>query len=446
MLVAINACTTDDLDPTLEQNKLVEVDIKSDNNVYAILKGALSRLTATGYYGRDYIINNEVRTDNCFSNGNSGRFSTQAALDYNANTGFFWDEAFRVIASVNLIIAQVPEDLEGDKDYIKHMQGQAYVIRALVHFDLLKQYGQMNAGGTLGVPYVSEFATTLNAAKVNITPARKPVDECVTLIMADLAKGFDMMDVKYDISKTFINKFAAKAIESNVALYFKMWDKAITAAEAVIGSGKYSIIAKDNFVKSFEESPVVPNSIFELAFNDTDTRGINGLAYIYRGTSYGDVQVIDEVANIFHVDDVRKGILGFEGVRLRNMGKYPDMLGIDNVFIIRYEEIILNYAEALLEKGEAAKALAQLNLIASNRGIPAYTTVTKDIILDERRKELMFEGKRFDDLMRTGSDIKKYSSQQNFKATIPYGDFRLAFPIPKAEMDANSNMVQNAGY
>ncbi len=87
-----------------------------------------------------------------------------------------------------------------------------------------------------------------------------------------------------------------------------------------------------------------------------------------------------------------------------------------------------------------------MNLLAAQRGIAPYTTVTKQIILDERRKEFIFEGKRFDDLMRTESDIVKFSLQQNFAATIPYGDHRLAWPIPKAEMDANSNMVQNTGY
>ncbi|MEH6408533.1 MAG: RagB/SusD family nutrient uptake outer membrane protein, partial [Leeuwenhoekiella sp.] len=140
----ISSCTTDDLDPSTEQNKPVEGGITTVSNVYGLLKGAYSSLTASGYYGRDYIIDNEVRTDNAFSNGNSGRFTTEASLTYNANTGYFWDEAYQAIASANIIIAQDPASLTGDLDYLTHMQGQAYAIRALVHFDLLKQYGQIN--------------------------------------------------------------------------------------------------------------------------------------------------------------------------------------------------------------------------------------------------------------------------------------------------------------
>ncbi|QGY47368.1 RagB/SusD family nutrient uptake outer membrane protein [Maribellus comscasis] len=439
LLVSINACTTDDLDPSLEQNKLIQGGITSVDNLYAILKGSLSRMTESAYYGRDIIVNNEVRTDNCFSNGNSGRFITQASFNYNANTGYFWDEAYEAIAGLNIIINGVDlNELEGDLDYGSHLQGQAYALRALVHFDLLKQYGQQHVGGTLGVPYVTEFKGE------DLLPARKTVEETKQLILGDLETAFNMMsDDYYDSSKEFPSKYVAKAIESNVATYFGMWDRAISASEEVINSGAYNIIPAADFLTQWENDGS-SNSIFELAFNETDNQGINGLAYIYRGSSYGDVQVIDGVEDIYEVGDVRAGILGYEDDMLRNMGKYPDNQGYDNVPVIRYEEIILNYAEALLETG--GDALTQINKITSNRGATAYETVTKDDVINERRKEFLFEGKRYDDLLRTGSDIEKISIQQNFAATIPYGDHRLAWPVPKAEIDANSNMVQNEGY
>ncbi|GAB7087962.1 RagB/SusD family nutrient uptake outer membrane protein [Marinifilum fragile] len=439
LFFAVNACTTDDLDPSLEQNKLINGGITSADNLYAIIKGSYSILTDAAYYGRDYIINNEVRSDNCFSNGNSGRFTTQAGFKYSENTGYFWDEAYEAIAGANIIISQVPADLEGDESYIKHLQGQAYALRALVHFDLLKQYGQQHTGGTLGVPYVTEFKGE------NLIPARNTVEECKTKIMGDLDMAFDLMDGSYS-STEFLTKYAAKALQSRVAVYFGMWPEAIAACEAVIDSENYSIIPASDYVKHWTADQSA-NSIFELAFNSSDNQGINGLAYIYRttgGGSYGDVQVIDEVADLYEDGDVRAGILGWEDSMLRNIGKYPNNKGEDNVIVMRYEEVILNYAEALYETG--GDALTQMNLITSNRGASAYTSVSKDDILNERRKEFIFEGHRFEDLVRFGKDIEKISLQQNFAATIPYGDYRLSWPIPKAEMDANSNMVQNKGY
>jgi starch-binding outer membrane protein, SusD/RagB family len=440
--ISFTSCSTDDLDPSLEQNKSVEGSIVDVNNIYGILKGAYSQMTVSGYYGRDIIITNEVRTDNCFSNGNSGRFTTQASFTYTANTGYFWDEAYSTIARANIIIGTDVSTLTGDQDFGLHMQGQAYAMRALAHFDLVRQYGQQHTGGTLGVPYVTEFKGD------NLYPARNTVTEVKDLIMADLATAFSLMDDSYyDASKEFMSKYTAKALESRVAVYFGDWPAAKLAAEAVIGSNLYSVIAEGDYVASWGQDGS-SNSIFELAFNNTDNQGINGLAYIYRttgGGSYGDVQVLDDVINLYESGDVRANILGYEGTMLRNMGKFPDNQGYDNVSIIRYEEVILNYAEALLET--SGDALTEINKITSKRGASAYTApLTKEDILNERRKELIFEGFRYDDLLRTGQDIEKISIQQNFLATIPYGDPRLAWPIPQSEMDANSNMVQNTGF
>jgi hypothetical protein len=440
--ISFTSCSTDDLDPSLEQNKSVEGSIVDVNNLYGILKGAYSQMTVSGYYGRDIIITNEVRTDNCFSNGNSGRFTTQASFTYDANTGYFWDEAYSTIARANIIIGTDVSTLTGDQDFGVHMQGQAYAMRALAHFDLLRQYGQQHTGGTLGVPYVTEFKGE------DLYPARNTVTEVKDLIMADLATAFSLMDDSYyDASKEFMSKYTAKALESRVAVYFGDWPAAKLAAEAVIGSNLYSVIAEGDYVASWGQDGS-SNSIFELAFNNTDNQGINGLAYIYRttgGGSYGDVQVLDDVINLYESGDVRANILGYEGTMLRNMGKFPDNQGYDNVSIIRYEEVILNYAEALLET--SGDALTEINKITSKRGASAYTApLTKEDILNERRKELIFEGFRYDDLLRTGQDIEKISIQQNFLATIPYGDPRLAWPIPQSEMDANSNMVQNTGF
>ena len=265
--------------------------------------------------------------------------------------------------------------------------------------------------------------------------------------MDDLTMAFSLMsDSYYDSSKEFISKYAAKAIESRVAIYFGDWPTAKLASEAVIGSGLYSIIPAADYVASFNQNSS-SNSIFELAFNLADNQGNNSLGTIYKlgaTGSYGDVQVIDETLDIFESGDVRADILGYEGLMLRNLYKYPDLNGVNNVNLIRYEEVVLNYAEALLEGG--GDALTQVNKLRLQRGVAALTSVSKDDILDERRKELMFEGFRYDDLLRTGQDITKFSLQQNIAATIPYGDDRMAYPIPAGEMNANSNMVQNDGY
>ena len=440
--VALSSCTTSDLDPSLEQQKEAEFAFNTVGDVEAVLKGMYNRMTASGYYGRDYIVTNEVRTPNTWANGKSGRFVTEATLAYGPNNGFIWSEAYGVIAVANLIINIDVSTLEGDQEYAKHMQGQAYAARALAHFDLLKVYGQryIDEGTDLGVPYITEFKGD------NEIPARATVDENITSIMSDLQTGYDLMSEDYfDSSKERMSKYTAPALASRVAVYFGKWPEARDNAKLVIESEKYSIVSAENLGAAWSNDSA-PNSIFELAYSDVDNVGIDGLSYIYRGTSYGDISVTQDVFdNLYEGDDVRADLLGTEtvsgNVRLRNMGKYQGYAS--NVPIIRYEEVVLNYAEALFELGEG-DPLKWLNMIPEHRDADTYATATKENILEERRKEFLFEGLYFWDLLRTGSDIIRLQSDQPIN--IPSGDHRLVFPIPYIELDANSNIEQNPGY
>lgn len=439
------SCTTDDLDPTLAQEKESSNAILTVEDMNIMVLGAYNRMTQSAYYGRDYIVTNEVRTPNAYTNSNSGRFTTEATFQQLPNASFIWDEAYAVIASANVVINTDITTLtasgggEPDLELAKHLQGEAYAIRALVHFDLLKTYGEQFVGGDLGVPYVTEFLGE------DQLPSRGTIAENKAMIYSDLQTAFEMMSEDYfDASKETISKYVAPGIESRVAVFFGDWERARDAAKLVIDSNKYAIVDAENFVQSFAVDGSV-NSMFELAYSDVDNEGNGSLAFIYRGTSYGDISVTDEAFTMYESeDDVRTDILGTETLRVgeqnRNMGKYPERSS--NVDVIRYEEVILNYAEALYELGEG-DPLMWLNMIPEHRNANTYDAATKENILEERREEFAFEGLYYWDLLRTGQDIVRVGNQE---ITVPYGDFRLAYPIPFIELDANSNIEQNPGY
>lgn len=445
LLGSFQSCTEDDLDPTLSQDKAVETSIQSTEDLQGIVFGAYDRLSDNNYYGRDFIIYGEIRSDNAFSNGKSGRFLTPAAMamgDTDAYPRDTWAQMYRVIASANIIIGQDLATIEGEETEKTHIVGQAYAIRALAHFDALKLFGQQHvSGGTLGIPYIFEYKGE------NLLPTRNTVGEVKSFIEADLDMALSLMSPSLnDSSKQTISTYAVNALKSRVAIYFEDWGTAKTACEAVINSNQYSIVSDSNYASTWSTDSAV-NSIFELAFSSTDNQNINGLSYMYRGENYGDVQALEDILSIFDVNDVRVApeMIGYQNGKLRNVGKYPSLDYSDNVSLIRYEEIILNYAEALFELGDSS-ALGVLNMITSNRNANAYTTINKTNILQERRRELCFEGFRFDDLARTGSDIPLVSVFEQTHGGPTYGSFNYAFPIPNAELNANSNMVQNIGY
>lgn len=457
------SCSDEALEPTLT----IEGDINNIStlsDMQGIIYSVYDRMTQTSYYGRDFIIYGEVRADNCWANGSSGRFLPPAQMSMLTTDGYAtgtWQDIYEVIASCNAIIntdktyiTGVDIDLELD-----HIYGQAYAMRALAHFDLLKLYGQQHTGGSLGVPYIKHFASDISSfGSDEIAPPRNTVAECKGFIEDDLAMALTLLDESLnDASKQTVSTFAVYGIMSRVGLYFGEWADVVTAAEAIINSGNYTIVAAADLV-DFWAADGGSSSIFELASNGTDNNNINGIQQIYRGDSYGDIEVLPELVTIFDAADVR-GSLPMLGINpdpsdpyLRNMGKYPSANFDNNIALVRYEEVILNYAEALFElsqAGIAGDALYYLNLVPNERNVPVgslYVTATKANILLERRKELCFEGFRFDDLARTGSDIPVVDAFLQTHGGPAYGSFNFAFPIPANEMNSNGNMVQNTGY
>lgn len=140
------------------------------------------------------------------------------------------------------------------------------------------------------------------------------------------------------------------------------------------------------------------------------------------------------------------------------MSKYSYQDGdamLSSPVVCRWAEVILNRAEAYAHLGQDAKALEDVNAIRTRAGIPAegmfaagkmhgYASVL-DVVLDERRLELAFEGHRLFDLIRNKKDIdRKYPGAQPWEI-VPYYDNRLQYPIPNNEWTV-SGIEQNPGY
>jgi hypothetical protein len=447
-----SSCSKESLEPSMEQDKNVEGSITKAEDVWGILLGAYNRMTHTNYYGRDLIIYGEIRSDNAFSNGNSGRFINPGRMVMTVSDAYAqdtWTKMYQVVASCNILIGLDPDAIEGDLAEINHYIGQAYALRAMAHFDLLKLYGQqhVSGGGNVGIPYVKTYKGE------DLAPSRDDVGTVKSNIESDLATSLSMMSAALnDPSHCYLTTWGAYALQARVALYFGEFSKVITACEAIINdpSNEFVIIPEGEFISSWfvKESP---NSIFELAFSTTDNMNINGLSQIYRGAAYGDIQALEDLQSIFDDGDVRADTNfmigpGAETGLLRNIGKYPSPDYSDNVNLIRYEEVILSYAEALIEEGRAGDALVQMNLITANRGAQPWTEATIDNVMTERRRELCFEGFRFDDLARRGMDIPLVNDLEQTHGGPAYGSYNYAFPIPEVEINANSNVNQNQGY
>lgn len=111
--------------------------------------------------------------------------------------------------------------------------------------------------------------------------------------------------------------------------------------------------------------------------------------------------------------------------------------------VFRYSDVLLMQAEAILRggTGTAVDALALVNSIRVNRNVSALAALTLDNLLDERARELYWEGWRRQDLIRFGKFLLAWQE----KAADP--DPRtLVYPIPSQQIAVNPNLKQNPGY
>ena len=123
--------------------------------------------------------------------------------------------------------------------------------------------------------------------------------------------------------------------------------------------------------------------------------------------------------------------------------------------LLRWAEIVLNRAEANAKLGNDVAALNDVNAIRQRAGLSGtelfaagnmhgYTNVL-DVVLDERRMELAFEGHRRNDVYRNKLDMdRRYPGTQPWEV-IKYTDDKIQYPIPYNERSV-SGIPQNPGY
>lgn len=440
------------LSPSVDQNKPTASAVQNVSDLEAVVYGAYDDLNRVQLYGRDFYVSGDVMSDNAFSNGNSGRFINQDVFNFTVQSGYalgVWDVHYETIAGANLAIGA---DLESSAE-VDHLKGQAYAIRALSHMNLLLAFGQQYVSGgdpANGIPYKLRYLTADEASGDDFIPGRDAIADVWANIEADLDSAVTFLDSSSDVA-TELDYWGARALQTRYYLHAEQYPQVVTIAEDIINNSGYSIVGADALVDLWE-SGSGPNSLFELAFTTTDRLGTDNIARIYRDTNYGDVEVTDDLYNAHAADDVRLNLYSSDGEEHRMVSKYSDELGSDNVRVIRFAEVVLNYAEALANGASGAMTTTEaLNMLADNRyenGSPYSTTnpATIDDVLLERRLELAMEGHRLYDLLRTDRDIAIGDQESNRTSAITFGSYLVALPIPDAEMRANSNMVQNEGY
>jgi len=453
ILLGTVSCSKEFLGADLQTTKKFEDGIKTATDLHNLVKGVYNRMNESDYYGRNFLMYGEVRSDNAWNDEGTGRFVDQSRFDMisnDADARDTWSLMYRCIQLCNVVINDV--NAEGDADEIKYYKGQAYALRALVYFDLNRLYGQKYVGATspLGVPIVTEFSNTASVAG----PSRSTWAQVNTQIEADFNSALanmgsnDYSDGKYEITKD-----AVTALLGRHYLYTGQNVLAATTLKPLIISNNYKLIGHALYAGSWALDET-QESIFEFAYTDVDYHGTTSYTYMWEKDGYKDVFGTVDLITSFDNTDVRMPFTGiYSGIKTVGLVKFPFSVKSHNIRIVHIGEVYMNYIEACVKSGtDLGDALTYANKLRNARHSVAPTAwtaadLTLANVLAERRLELATEGHRYWDLVRNGLGINHYDSNGNVSDFIAYPSNKFAFPIPEAEMDANPNLVnQNPGY
>lgn len=436
----------DAIDLTPAQSLNTSEALSDVDGLRTALNGAYSSMQAVGYYGRNYMVLPEIEGNLTYlSITNSNRFLAAYKYNWTESNGDItsvWNILYRTILRANNVINNI-DAIEGDAVEKNQIKGEALGIRALCYFDLVrffaKPYTNGNPSSDLGVPITLE-------ATLDELP-RNTVEEVYNQIISDLNTSKSLM-TSYDVGRFSVD--AAEALLARVSLYKGDYAQAESSASILMNAYDLS----NNFDAIFSGPGATSEDIFTLVFISTETNGANNHGNIYNPNGYGDIRVTDDLRNLYEAGDQRANLIYQHTDGEYYQSKYDEQDGIPGLVspkILRVAEMYLIRAEARFNTGNRNGAVDDINALRAARGASPITSISliRDI-LEERQRELVFEGHTTFDYFRNNVSITRSQCNSGLEVEAPCSisaaDHRTVHPIPRDEILVNQNMVQNTGY
>lgn len=390
----------------------------------------------------------ELRTDNSKQRGDnvSGLYGPIHSYEISASSPVLenhWSDSYNVIFRCNKVLENI--EVVTDSDTRLRIEAEAKSIRALVHFNMIRIYG--NAPYIDRVIILSDTELMGNADK----------DESLDKIEEDLIASLDHLNEKGETESGRFTLGAAQTLLAKVYLNRFKYDLALPLIEDVIASNNYSL--EDEYEDVFYDEGN-DETIFSIQYIEDD--GNNGQSFSYDFTIFGSAvnYATDDLAQtvVLNNDTVRQSLLfsiplEFENQKFISSSEQSELAGNDWI-VFRYADVLLMRVEAIMagqDQTSNLDAIAAYNMVRARASMAEIDTdtdpvVTKEQLLYERRIELAFENHRFFDLVRLGvvnEVLGAYATSLGFT----FGPEDLLMPIPSAEIVASGDVLrQNSGY
>lgn len=389
-----------------------------------------------------------------------------------------WTRFLADIAQANKFINNIDKVSGMSEAERKQWKAEIKIFRALVMFDMVRLWGN--------IPVITTTAGNITADNIEDSykayfPEQSTAEEAYAQIIKDLTEGAVDAPATNKDNKTILSKDVAYAMlakayaEKTVQDYSKVIEYAdkvaadgydlidnyddlfaydadtkdcklrnsketLLEAQFLAGGGNWATWMFGRNLANWDESFtwakwVTPSRDLVNAFDSEGDQIRKNAAVVYYSCTWSNYYPADNYAFFY---------------KLRS--------AFNSIIYLRYADILLLKAEALIMTGDLAGAATIINKVRARVGLaPLASSVTsnKDALLNayikERRLELAFEGQRWYDLCRLGKveEVMNavYSKDSGRHAQRnPFNANSYLMAIPQSAIDENPNLVQNPGY
>ena len=424
----------------------------------------------------------EITTDEAVSRGDAQAglpdFHFQSWTATNSYLGIIHARILYNIAVCNEFIRNAEDT---GFETVDQYRAEARFLRAMYYWHAMDMFGTAPFVTETDLPgaFFPERATSLDLFNF--------IESELSAIDAELgAPGFqygrvDQAAAWMVLAKVYLN--------AEVYIGESRYDEAIGALENIISSGAFSLAGehRHNFVADNHTSPEI---IFPIIFDGGTTQSWGGTTYLLAGAmgggsitaeetigvtaQWGILRTTSALVNLFESADVRSTFWsdgqtleiedielfsnGYMSTKFKNRKLNGDIADSqhqthpDTDFpMFRLGDVYLMYAEAVVRggNGDMSTAIGYVNALRTRVGVGTVSSLDLDFLLDERARELFWEGHRRTDLIRFGqySDgTKMWPWKGGVANGTAVGAFRDVFPVPSTQIAANPNLIQNEGY
>ena len=463
-----------------------------------LLNGIYDDVSSHHYYGGILYLYDATKSPDFFMRNVGGGFSFYTENGYstssniNGNPRNIWLKCYNVIRNCTILLENI-NNASGTIEELRRIKGQAYALRALAYFDLLRLFAyppkysctwgsSFSDTFALGVPIINSMAMAYDVKDHVIT--RSSADECWHMIADEMSKAVSLLE-DTDTEDGHIGPAAALALRIRIALYMEDYQTVVTLGKKWLNEyeGNYSMLNYDSYPYQYYK-PFNTESVWELKYSENDNLGGNAINYWVRkqtwnipgspldgqvsknvgyaklGLTYGTPTSGLECMQTYPLD-VRQYLVCTLGIPFTDYKTLRRYVGdpyhnIHNIPVVRLPEIYFALAEAYYKRANVEAAREMLAKVTSVRRKDYAPKIDNlNDILDEMRREFMLEGHNYFDWFRNGRNItnRPVIGCITSSGTITFGvasglGIRVVYPIPLDEMTANRAIrtQQNPGY